>query len=114
MQLDFNLLNALDALLEEGSVAGAATRLHLSQPAVSRTLGRIRDVTGDQIMVRVGHRMEPTNYAASIREQVHAVVRQTRELLTPNQTVEIQNLQRTFTIRCNEVVATAIGARLGV
>jgi DNA-binding transcriptional LysR family regulator len=56
--------------------------------------------------------MEPTNYAASIREQVHAVVRQTRELLTPNQTVEIQNLQRTFTIRCNEVVATAIGARL--
>jgi DNA-binding transcriptional LysR family regulator len=112
MQLDFNLLNALDALLEEGSVAGAATRMHLSQPAMSRTLGRIREVTGDQIMVRAGHRMEPTTYAASIREQVHAVVRQTRELLTPSREVDIASLQRTFTIRCNEVVATAIGARL--
>lgn len=112
MQLDFNLLNALDALLEEGSVAGAATRLHLSQPAMSRTLGRIREATGDLIMVRVGHRMVPTTYAASIREQVHAVVRQTRELLAPNREIDIARLQRTFTIRCNEVVATAIGARL--
>lgn len=112
MQLDFNLLNALDALLEEGSVAGAATRLHLSQPAMSRTLGRIREATGDLIMVRVGHRMVPTTYAASIREQVHVVVRRTRELLTPNREVDIATLQRTFTIRCNEVVATAIGARL--
>jgi DNA-binding transcriptional LysR family regulator len=80
MQLDFNLLNALDALLEEGSVAGAAARLHLSQPAMSRTLGRIREVT--------------------------------RELLTPNRELDIAALKRTFTIRCNEVVATAIGARL--
>ena len=36
MQLDLNLLTALDALLEEGSVSGAANRLHLSIPAMSR------------------------------------------------------------------------------
>ncbi len=57
MQLDLNLLAALDALLEEGSVAGAANRLDLSAPAMSRTLGRIRRATGDQIMVRTGRTM---------------------------------------------------------
>jgi DNA-binding transcriptional LysR family regulator len=112
MQLDFNLLNALDALLEEGSVAGAATRLHLSQPAMSRTLGRIREATGDLIMVRVGHRMVPTTYASSVREQVHSVVRQTRGILAPNRNVDIATLQRTFTLRCNEAVATAMSSRL--
>jgi DNA-binding transcriptional LysR family regulator len=41
-------------------VAGAAHRLHLSSPAMSRTLGRIRDATGDQILVRTGRTMTPT------------------------------------------------------
>src|SRR2546423_554220 len=52
MHLDLNLLIALDALLDEGSVGAAAHRLHLSQPAMSRTLGRIRRATGDEILVR--------------------------------------------------------------
>src|ERR1700683_963792 len=52
MQLDLNLLTAFDALLEEGSVGAAADRMNLSAPAMSRALGRIRHVTGDQILVR--------------------------------------------------------------
>ena len=50
--MDLNLLHALDVLLEEGSVVGAAKRLHLSQPAMSRTLARLREATGDAIFVR--------------------------------------------------------------
>ncbi len=50
MQLDLNLLTTLDALLEEGSIMGAAERLHLSSPALSRSLGRIRKLTGDDIL----------------------------------------------------------------
>jgi len=68
MQLDLNLLTAFDALLEEGNVMGAAARLHLSTPAMSRTLGRIRKVTGDQIMVRTGRTMTPTPYAVSVHQ----------------------------------------------
>ena len=49
---DFNLLIALDILLSEASVAGAARRLNLSTSAMSRTLSRLRDVTGDPILVR--------------------------------------------------------------
>ncbi|HCJ7344713.1 TPA: LysR family transcriptional regulator, partial [Enterobacter hormaechei subsp. xiangfangensis] len=51
---DFNLLIALDILLSEASVAGAARRLNLSTSAMSRTLSRLRDVTGDPILVRAG------------------------------------------------------------
>lgn len=58
--MDLNLLVALDVLLEEGSVGAAADRLGLSQPAMSRTLGRIRRATGDQILVRSGRLMLPT------------------------------------------------------
>ncbi|WP_049121206.1 helix-turn-helix domain-containing protein, partial [Enterobacter roggenkampii] len=56
---DFNLLVALDVLLAEASVAGAARRLNLSTSAMSRTLSRLREVTGDPILVRAGrHRRE--------------------------------------------------------
>lgn len=74
MQLDLNLLAALDALLEEGSVAGAAARLHVTAPAMSRSLGRIRRTTGDQILVRTGRTMTPTPYAIAVRQQVHELL----------------------------------------
>lgn len=54
---DFNLLVALDVLLAEASVAGAARRLNLSPSAMSRTLSRLREVTGDPILVRAGRHM---------------------------------------------------------
>ncbi|WP_164444538.1 helix-turn-helix domain-containing protein, partial [Pseudomonas viridiflava] len=49
---DLNLLIALDALLDEGRVVGAARRMHLSPAAMSRTLTRIREATGDPVLVR--------------------------------------------------------------
>lgn len=46
---DLNLLLALDVLLDEGSVIGAARRMHLSAPAMNRTLSRIREALGDPV-----------------------------------------------------------------
>ncbi|MDQ6669897.1 MAG: LysR family transcriptional regulator [Chloroflexota bacterium] len=112
MQLDFNLLVALDALLEEGSVAGAAARLDLSAPAVSRTLGRIRRATGDQILVRTGRTMTPTPHALAIRGEVHALVQHAHAVLTPERRLDLQALVRTFTLRCHDAITTAIGPAL--
>jgi len=53
-------LNLLEALLAEGHVTRAARRLHMSQPAVSRALARLRNLLGDELLVRVGQRMHPT------------------------------------------------------
>lgn len=64
---DFNLLVALDVLLAEASVAGAARRLSLSTSAMSRTLSRLREVTGDPILVRAGRHMVLTPWAEATR-----------------------------------------------
>lgn len=64
---DFNLLAALDVLLSEKSVAGAAKRLKLSASAMSRTLTRLRQVTGDPLLVRAGRNMVLTPHAESLQ-----------------------------------------------
>lgn len=108
MHLDLNLLTALDVLLEERSVGAAADRLHLSQPAMSRTLGRIRRATGDQILVRSGRSMLPTAYAEEIRAEVHQLVTRAQAVLTPATELNLDTLERTFTLQCNDVVAGAL------
>ncbi|GAA2545217.1 LysR family transcriptional regulator [Winogradskya consettensis] len=112
MQLDLNLLTVLDALLEEGSVLGAADRLRLSSPAVSRSLGRIRRLTGDDILVRTGRTMTPTPYALGVREQVGDLVRQARDVLAPSREFDPAELDRTFTLQCHDALATSLAPPL--
>ncbi|WP_328666329.1 LysR family transcriptional regulator [Streptomyces sp. NBC_00322] len=112
MQLDLNLLTALDALLEEGSVGGAAARLHVTAPAMSRTLGRIRHATGDPILVRTGRTMVPTAHAQAIRAEVHALVHRARDVLSRQQEVDLATLERVFSVRWHDTLATACGPAL--
>lgn len=63
---DLNLLLVLDALLKERNVTRAAELLHLTQPAVSSALGRIRDHFGDPILMRTPTGMQPTPRALEI------------------------------------------------
>ena len=65
-RVDLNLLTALDALLTERSVTGAARRLNLSVSAMSRTLARLRTVTGDQLLLQAGRALVPTPYAEQL------------------------------------------------
>lgn len=112
MQLDLNLLTVLDALLEEGSVAGAAARLHVTSPAMSRSLGRIRKATGDQILVRTGRSMVPTTRALAMRSQVHALVQQAHQLLSAQRELDLSALDRVFTVRWHDALTAACGTAL--
>jgi DNA-binding transcriptional LysR family regulator len=80
-QFDLNLLVALDVLLEERNVTRAAERLYLSQPAMSGMLSRLRHAFGDELLVRVGRNLEPTEFAAGIAGRVHECVRDLEDLL---------------------------------
>lgn len=80
-QLDLNLLLALDALLGEGSVGRAARRLHLSQPAMSHALKRLREVLDDPLLVRVGSQMELTPRAERLRAPLTNILQQVRSLV---------------------------------
>lgn len=106
---DLNLLFALDVLLEEGSVVGAARRMNLSAPAMSRTLARIREAVGDPILVKVGRRMVPTPRALALREQVHSSVEGARQILQPEREVDLSTLKRNFNLHANDVFISAFG-----
>ncbi|WP_109003021.1 LysR family transcriptional regulator [Streptomyces rishiriensis] len=110
--LDLNLLVALDVLLEEQSVQGAARRLHLSEPAMSRTLGRVRRALGDPILVRAGRRMVPTPRALAVRAEVSAVVERARALFAPAEGTDVRTVTRTLTILGHDAVAAAHGPAL--
>ncbi|MEU9476380.1 LysR family transcriptional regulator [Streptomyces sp. NPDC048191] len=110
--LDLNLLVALDVLLEEESVRGAAHRLHLSEPAMSRTLGRIRKALGDPVLVRAGRRMVPTPHALAVRAEVSAVVERARALFAPGRDADLRTVTRTFTILGHDALAATHGAAL--
>src|SRR3954465_4160302 len=99
---DFNLLVTLDVLLAEGSVARAARRLRLSPSAMSRALARLRETTGDPLLVRAGRGLVPTPRAIGLRERVGQLVEAAEEVLRPTEKLDLNRLVRTFTLRTRE------------
>ena len=110
--LDLNLLRALDALLQTGSVAGAAARLGISASAMSRTLERIRQTTADPILVKAGRGLVPTPRALAIRSQVRQALQDAQALLSPADYRHPGSFARTLVIRADAAVAAAFGGRL--
>lgn len=109
---DFNLLVTLDVLLAEGSVAGAARRLGLSPSAMSRALARLREVTGDPLLVRAGRSLVPTPRAAELRREVGAVVDGANAILRPAERLDVASLARRFTLRTSEGFVETFGPAL--
>src|ERR1700709_727678 len=97
---DLNLLVALNALLSEGSVSRAAERLGLSESAMSRTLARLRETTGDALLVRAGRAMVPTPRALALRDRVKELVDEAHAVLRPDGPgLDLSTLERRFTVR---------------
>lgn len=109
---DFNLLITLDVLLAEGSVARAARRLRLSPSAMSRALARLRETTGDPLLVRAGRGLVPTPRALELRERVSQLVQDAESVLRPAERLDLAGLQRSFTIRAREGFIDNFGACL--
>lgn len=110
--LDLNLLVALDALLRERSVSGAARKLGLSTSAMSRTLSRLRTALGDPILVPAGRAMVATPHAEAIAAEVESLTAAVQTVLSPSPAIEIRDLRRDFTIRANDSFVLLYAARL--
>jgi DNA-binding transcriptional LysR family regulator len=104
-QFDLNLLVALDVLLQEKNVTRAAERLFLSQPAMSGMLSRLRQGFGDQLLVRVGRNLEPTDFAASVAERVHGCVLELENLLEETRPFDPESDGRAFRISASDYSA---------
>ena len=109
---DFNLLLTLDAVLTEGSVARAARRLRLSPSAMSRALARLRETTGDPLLVRAGRGLVPTPRATELRERVAQLVPEVEGVLRPSVSPDLRRVVRTFTLRTSEGFVENFGPEL--
>jgi DNA-binding transcriptional LysR family regulator len=107
--IDLGLLATLDALLQEGSVTGAARRVGLSTPAMSHALARIRERLDDPILVRAGRGMVLTPRAESLRPRVHAVVAEARATLSPERPFVPAELTRGFVLIASDYVTSVLG-----
>lgn len=103
------MLATLDVLLTEGSVARAAKRLSLSPSAMSRTLARLRETTGDPLLVRAGRGLVPSPRALELRDRVAQLVRDASAVLRPTAEVDVRQLARTFTLRTSEGFVETFG-----
>src|SRR3981081_4509610 len=109
---DLNLLVTLDVLLAEGSVARAAQRLRLSPSAMSRALARLRETTGDPLLVSAGLCLVPPPRALALRERVGQLVQDGNAVLRPAEKLDLKRLVRTFTLRTSEGFVENFGGHL--
>ena len=96
--IDLNLLTSLDALLEERNVTRAASRLGLTQPAVSHSLRRLRDLLGDELLVRTAQGMRPTPRALELRPAVRAALDAAEAVLQAAPEFDPRRAERRFSI----------------
>lgn len=97
---DLNLLWTLHAVLEEGSVVGAARRLHVTGPAVSNALARLRELIGDPLLVRRGRGLTPTPKALELRPLLARTFEELERSLSG--TFDPRTCTRTFTIALSD------------
>src|SRR5512139_3653614 len=109
---DLNLLVTLDVLLTEGSVARAGRRLRLSPSATSRALARLRETTGDPLLVRAGRGLVPTPRALELRDRVGRLVQDAEAVLRPAGKPKLAQLVRTFTLRTSDGFVENFGPAL--
>ena len=103
-QFDLNLLVAFDILLEERNVTRAAERLFLSQSAMSGILSRLRHAFGDELLVRVGRNLEPTEFATSIAGRIHDCVVELEDLLESSRPFDAATELRAFRVAVSDYV----------
>jgi DNA-binding transcriptional LysR family regulator len=108
---DLNLLPALAVLLEERSISKAAARHHLSQPAMSRVLQRLRETFGDELLIRAGRGYELTQRARQLQSELEALLPRLDRLLRGEAFNPATAADR-FRLCAPDAASLFIGARL--
>jgi len=101
-QIDLNLFTVFDAIYREGGITPASKRLHLSQPAVSHALARLRELLGDPLFERHGNEMQPTPRARELASTINQLLSGLAKTLNDGLPFDPSTSQRTFTVAMRE------------
>ena len=103
-KLDLNLLVVLDKLLSLGNVSQTAQMLHMTQPAISMSLARLRAHFEDELLVQVGRKMVPTPFAESLRDKVREALSELEQIAMNRSGFDPATVSRTFSIVASDYV----------
>ncbi|WP_284620362.1 LysR family transcriptional regulator [Aquabacterium humicola] len=101
-RIDLNLLRVFDALMQEGHLTRAAERLHMSQPAVSNALARLRAQLDEPLFVRTARGMTPTASAEAMHGPVRAALRLLQDGLSPAPSFDPGRAAQRFHLAMND------------
>jgi DNA-binding transcriptional LysR family regulator len=104
MKYDLNLLPVFLALMEERSVTRVAARLGITQPALSNSLNRLRDIFRDPLFIRERYGIRPTQVAEEIAPRIEAALAQLDDLILKQQQFQPAQAKRLFTLAPNSYV----------
>jgi DNA-binding transcriptional LysR family regulator len=107
-RLDLNLLVALEALLAERNVTRAASRLHISQPALSAQLARLRRIFDDQLLLPAQRGMVPTARALELQEPLRRALEEVRRVTVTGGAFDPAGASLTLTIAASDYVQVAV------
>jgi DNA-binding transcriptional LysR family regulator len=107
-QIDLNLLVVLDAIYAQGSITGAAEKLHLTQPAVSHALARLRELLDDPLFTRDGRRIVPTPLARTLMEPLRRSLRGLETTLNEVRSFDPDTTTRHFRLGLRDGVEAAV------
>jgi DNA-binding transcriptional LysR family regulator len=107
-RIDLNLLVVLDAIYTEGGITRAAEKLHLTQPAISHSLGRLRELFRDALFVREGRAMVPTPLARNLIEPVRRALRSLEVTLNELERFDPASTRRRFTVAVRDVFEATV------
>lgn len=107
-KIDLNLLIYLDVLLREQNVTRAASRLNITQPAMSNGLKRLRELLGDPLLVRTSDGMVPTEKARRLQPVIRKVLLDLEEALQPEADFCETSSNRVFRIMLSDYAASTL------
>ena len=107
-QLNLHHLRALDALLAERNVTRAASRLGMTQSAVSHALGGLREALGDPLLVRGRGRMVPTPRAEALAGPLHAALLALEAALVEGPRFDPATANRTFVMAMGDAFSLTL------
>lgn len=107
-RLDLNLLVVFDAVVAEASVSRAASRLHLTQSALSHALGRLREAFGDPILVRQGRVMQATPRALAALPEVRSILSQAGRLFAEGGRFDPATLERSVHVGSSDYACVEV------
>lgn len=112
-RIDLNLFSVFDAIYREGGITPASKRLHLSQPAVSHALARLRDLLQDPLFERHGNEMRPTPRARALASTISRSLGSLEQMLERPTEFDPHTAERGFVIAMRESHETSLLPALG-